>query len=145
MTLRNLFLSAVLTVGGSSIVRAEPIDYSETESGWSPAHATAWMAAQMEYSKAVRQYGEGSPEATQAQVMMNTLARKLKIQPPKETPGVAALEPQPERPEDNPDSSPVALPNVVPEAASNEVPDPALEVTPEGALGLSETAPVDPS
>ncbi len=63
----------------------------DTDLGWSPALASRWTEAQMNYAQAVKKYGEASPEATQAQVEMNTLARKLGIKPTNEVPQSAPL------------------------------------------------------
>jgi hypothetical protein len=60
------------------------------DEGWSPADQGRWMDAQMNYAKAVRQYGKESPEATGAQVLMNTLARELGVEPPTAVPATAA-------------------------------------------------------
>ena len=65
----------------------------DTAQGWTPSQASAWTRIQMDYAAAVKQYGENSPEATDAQVRMNTFARKLGIKAPTEAPQQAATEP----------------------------------------------------
>ncbi len=68
----------------------------DTAQGWTPAIANRWMEAQLAYSMAVRQYGANSPEATQAQVSMNTLARDLGIKASQEVPQTAPTPKEPE-------------------------------------------------
>jgi len=52
--------------------------------GWTPAQASDWMGAQVQYADAVKHYGENSPEATRARSRMTMMARALRpdeIQP----------------------------------------------------------------
>jgi hypothetical protein len=98
---RNNFLGAGLTtlllLTSAVIVFAEPDAVSEDNAseGLGPKQMNHWMEAQLDYSHAVQKYGKASPEATQAQVAMNTLARELGITPTGEVPQFAPMEPAP--------------------------------------------------
>jgi len=86
------FLAALLVFSISTPAWAESSGESSQSAGWTPGQANEWTVAQMKYAQAVKQYGKDSPEATQAQVMMNTMARDLGITPTADVPEEASMD-----------------------------------------------------
>ena len=83
----RLWLIVFILFVGALGVHADEID--DNAQGWTPAMNAHWTEVQMDYARALHQYGAGSPEATQAEVVMNTLARDLGIKPSGAVPEVA--------------------------------------------------------
>jgi hypothetical protein len=86
-----MFIMGPLCFIGSPIALAIEDETSDPAHGWTPKQATAWTAAQIKYSQAIKEFGVNSPEATDAQVRMNTMARDLGIKAPPEPPEIAEV------------------------------------------------------
>lgn len=100
---KKIGLVGFLFLFGSVAVYAEEAA-DDVSQGWSPAQANRWMDMQMSYAHAVQQYGATSPEATQAQVEMNTFARRMGITPSQEVPETTPIKrkEQPAEPDEEP-------------------------------------------
>jgi hypothetical protein len=86
-----ILIAALMSLGVYASYAAD--EDTDTSQGWTPAQASAWTAAQMRYSQAIKEFGVNSPEATDAQVRMNTLARDLGIKAHAEPPEIAPIPP----------------------------------------------------
>jgi hypothetical protein len=145
-------IACLALAGTATFAATEPEDLSQS-GGWSAKDANAWTMAQVNWSHARSMYGAESPEATQAQVELNTLARRLGIKPPEVPPQIAVAAPA-TTPGDNekidPDSfltRATPTPSAVPDVAAREPESldrpAAVEVTAEPEAAPSKTAPIE--
>ena len=138
-------IPAAILIATPISVHADDADTSGQSAGWTPKQANEWVVTQMKYAQAVKQFGKNSPEATQAQVEMNTMARDLGIKAPTDVPEEASMEPPPPPVEDD-DSAPqrqasVGLPASM--GADSAHPQPAPQDDVEVPEVLKTTAPVE--
>jgi hypothetical protein len=73
-------LSAVLlTLCGLAWAKYDPIwQAPELPPAWSPAQASDWMGAQVQYAEAVQHYGEDSAQAAKAKARMERMSQVLR-------------------------------------------------------------------